>query len=113
MRSPAARVRRRLQVSHSPWVHCGLRQSNSHNAISSGTSPTTWPLAQSHSRTNAFWGRAPFAMRTAGRRICCSIHRVAQFLSGSARKAVPVRPERADADTEALAPVIPFGRRLE
>jgi len=36
--SPAARRTRRMQFSHSPSKHCGLRQSNSQSASSAGTS---------------------------------------------------------------------------
>jgi len=45
--SPAARCKRRVQFSHSPSVHCGLRQSNSQRASSSGTQPTNCSRTQS------------------------------------------------------------------
>jgi len=45
--SPAARCKRRVQLSHSPSVHCGLRQSNSQRASSSGTQPTNCSRTQS------------------------------------------------------------------
>ena len=45
--TPAACRKRRSQVSHSPSVHCGLRQSNSQRASSSGTSSTICRRTQS------------------------------------------------------------------